>query len=220
MDYNDLYPNDHLMTNPNDYQSQTKLGHMLEDIQFNLQTGLDNVAQNIGTAYDNLKQNINENNNLYDNEVNPISKLDLTQPWNQNNNYLTINPPLIDLNPAIENIIGNVKNWWEDLKANSQQLSVDNYQKYPTIETGFQPLQLNTSIEPQPAQLEYVNQNSIIHEELAEKTKEIQNLKIEDEKNKERITKLEKQVKELKKEKKLLGWMKRAINDSKNERII
>ena len=85
MDYNDLYPNDHLMTNPNDYQSQTKLGHMLEDIQFNLQTGLDNVAQNIVTAYDNLKQNINENNNLYDNEVNPIFKLDFTQPWNQNN---------------------------------------------------------------------------------------------------------------------------------------
>jgi len=232
MDYNDLYPNDHLMTNPNDYQSQTKLGHMLEDIQFNLQTGLDNVAQNIGTAYDNLKQNINENNNLYDNEVNPISKLDLTQPWNQNNNYLTINPPIIDLGPLAENIISNVKNWWEDLKANSQQQSLDNYQEYPTIETGFQPLQINPLIEPPPAQLEYVNQNSIIHEELAGKERRIRELEyahVEDAKrlaqsenkqldDRKKIQHLGKEIEKLKKNP-FLKWWERATEDSKKERI-
>jgi len=136
-------------------------------------------------------------------------------------------PPLIDLGSAVENIIGNVKNWWEDLKANSQQVSLDNYQKYPSTGLGAQPLQISTSIEPQPAQLEYENQNSIIHEELAEKTKElteqkeeIQCLQIEDEKNKKRISRLEKQIKELKKERRLLGWINRAINDSKKEKII
>ena len=139
---------------------------------------------------------------------------------NYQNQYVdALNPPIIDLGAIVESVKDKVKNCWEDLVANSQQQFLNSNQEYPPLaQLAYQ--QNSSSIEPQPNPLEYDNQNSIIHEELAQKTKEIQDLQIEDGENKKRISKLEKQINKLKKERKLLGWVKRAINDSQNNRII
>ncbi len=169
-----------------------------------------------------------ENQNDY---FNPIDHLMLNPETvnYQNQNFYALNTPIIDLGPVVENIKEKAKNWWEDFKENLQQQSLTYNQDYLS---STQPnLQQNYDIKypllEQPSLQPIFDQNSIIHEELAQKTKElteqkeeIQCLQIEDEKNKKRISKLEKQIKELRKEQRLLGWVNRAINDSKKERII
>ena len=128
-------------------------------------------------------------------------------------------PPVIDLNQVVENAANKLKNWVEDLKYNSQQDPLNNYLEDPVGQQALNYYQDFPSLESPNIQ-QNNNQNSIIHEELAQKTKEISSLQIEDKRNKERISKLEKEIDELKKNKPLLKWWKRATEDSKEERII
>jgi len=148
-----------------------------------------------------------------------------TNAQNQNDSLgfsggsLEYKPPLIDLNPVVDNLVQGVKNVWENIKTNAQ--NQNNYEEYPTLE---QPnyeriaIQSNTILDVPESWQSKEDENSRIHEELAEKTKKISKLEAEDKKKEERISKLEARVEELEKNR-ILTWFPRALDDSKDEKI-
>lgn len=130
---------------------------------------------------------------------------------------LPYNQPTIDLgsvfNQAVTNLQTNLRNLGENLRRNWEE-----YQRNEQLR-----MQQNNSTISLPSLSKQLSKksdrDSLIHEELADKEKRIRQLEIKDHEKEQRILELEKQVEEFKTEKGILGWFRRAIDDSKKERI-
>lgn len=131
-------------------------------------------------------------------------------------------PPIIDLSPLLDGVVEKAKNAWQDIKANARQnqsvydilnptLEEQNYQ---SVATQVYP----TSDIPDIFSSKEASENSIIHEELAEKTKQISKLELEDKKKEEKISELEARIEKLEKNP-FSKWFPRALDDSKDERV-
>ena len=210
MDFNS-FNDDYIARNPNDFSYQSEPNPLAENLKFNIQTAIDNIGENVQTAIDNLSEHLR---NAYDSYKQNIHTYD--DPYGNVNLNSQIN-----LNSQAEPLI----NLYDNVNLNSQ-------------------INLNPQIEPlsnmfsnvTASQLDLnqtTNENSIIHEELAEKesrirhlesnqikdTNEISQLKAERLKDRKKINQLDKEVKKMKNNP-LLKWLERATEDSKKERVI
>jgi len=196
MAINEQFPRDHLMLNPETANFQNFIDPALNNTKpiIDLSPLVDSVVQKAKNVWEDIKTNAQENQN------------DSLRVAGGNLEYNT--EPIINFSPAVENFVQGVKNVWEDIKTNAQQ----NQNNYDILNTALeQPIYETIATNDYPT-LDIINplslkediENSRIHEELAEKTKQISKIEA-------RIKKLEKNP--------FLNWFPRALDDSNDEKI-
>ena len=122
----------------------------------------------------------------------------------QSNNNSIIGDLKFNLQTAVDNLVNNAKEWYENYKQNVNQYNNQFGNPEPII---------NLVQPPRPTQ------NEIIHEELAVKERRIRELEYDRLEKDERIRKLEEKIEKLENNP-FLRWWQRATEDSKKERII
>jgi len=208
MEINEQFPKDHLMLNPETAYYQNQIGNdsslITSSPVIDLNPFVENAVNKVKNWWEDLKVNTQQNQAYLPEEG--VARYE----------------PVIDLNPFVENAVNKVKNWWEDLKVNTQQNQNNSDVLYPaleqpiyeTIATQERPIFDMTNLVSSQEDLE----KSRIHEELAEKTKQISKLETANKKKDEKISELESRIEKLEKNS-FLNWFPRALDDSKDERV-